>query len=431
MLGFAWAKTAGGTSLFVGFAAIFGLALAVRLVIVTLFATEPRNDLLWSDAVGWNLATGHGFTASQREPRVPGIYRTPGYPAFLALIYSLFGRSHAAVYAAQVVLDSASAVLIGIIALRLATTQIGVLAGLLYALYPYAAFFCGILHQDILLVFATLVILFLLTWVGHDAANASRWAVVGIAAGLTALVKANFALFAVVPVLTIWLGVPWQRRRTLATVAFVIGMSAALAPWIIRNYVTFRAFPPLAAGATGTNLMYLLDELESGEEAMVTKLMGIETNSERYLDRFVDGHALITAERERATVAAGELLRRWPEYLLLIGYHVPRLWITRRSLNQPSVLGVMAFALSWPVLLLGLAGMWAARRHWPHNLPLYSTVLTITAMYAPYTAEARYTLPARPAMLVFVAYALLAAVDLRRARRNRWDRGAGNRFPAA
>jgi hypothetical protein len=36
-------------------------------------------------------------------------------------------------------------------------------------------------------------------------------------------------------------------------------------------------------------------------------------------------------------------------------------------------------------------------------LPLYATILLISLVHAPYTAEARYTLPVRPARLVFVA----------------------------
>ena len=115
--------------------------------------------ILWNDAVGWNLANGHGYTASQTEPRVPGIFRTPGYPFFLAFIYMIFGHSYVNVYFAQAVLDSFSAVVLYRIASRYVSTEIAILSGFLYALYPYPAIFCGVLHQDILLIFATLIVL--------------------------------------------------------------------------------------------------------------------------------------------------------------------------------------------------------------------------------------------------------------------------------
>ena len=388
------------------------MAFLVRFVVVLLFAVEPRNDLLWNDAVGWNLANGHGFTASQHDPRTPGIYRTPGYPAFLALVYSLFGHSRQAVYLVQAILDSGSAVLIGIIALRLTTRRIAILVGVLYALYPYAAFFCGILHQDILLTFATLVVLLLAVEASRSGGGAGAWAIVGVATGLTALVKPNFVLFTFVPALVIWFAVPRARRPGVATMALAFGVLVAVTPWMVRNYVVFRAFPPLAAGATGVNLRLLIEELDGGEQRLIARIRPSERDPARYLDTFVDGNALILQERELAKVAGGQLLRRWPEYLLLIAYHVPRLWTTRYSIGHSRLLGVTAAVLSWPVLALGLAGMWLARRDWRRNLPLYLAIFVITAMYAPYTAESRYTLPARPAMLVFVAYGLLAGVGL-------------------
>src|SRR4029453_16212380 len=72
-------------------AGIFLLAFFVRLLFIKVFAVPPVNDLLWNDAVGWNLANNLGFTASQSPPYIPGVFRTPGYPAFLALVYTIFG----------------------------------------------------------------------------------------------------------------------------------------------------------------------------------------------------------------------------------------------------------------------------------------------------------------------------------------------------
>jgi hypothetical protein len=66
--------------------------------------------------------------------------------------------------------------------------------------------------------------------------------------------------------------------------------------------------------------------------------------------------------------------------------------------------------LSFFVLGLGLAGMFVLRKNWRNLLPLFLTVVLITFIYAPYTVEARYTLPARPVMLCFVASALAAGL---------------------
>src|SRR5690348_3327991 len=73
---------------------IFLLALAVRLAFIALFWMPPESDRIWNDAVARNLLAGHGFTASQSEPRIPGVFRTPGYPAFVAAIYYVAGYSY-------------------------------------------------------------------------------------------------------------------------------------------------------------------------------------------------------------------------------------------------------------------------------------------------------------------------------------------------
>ena len=392
---------------------VFAVALAVRLVFVGLFATEPQNDLLWNDAVGWNLANGHGFTASQSEPRVPGIYRTPAYPAFLAVVYTVAGHSHRAAYVAQSVVDALSALVVAAIALHLTSPAVALLAGGLYAIYPYAAIYCGVLHQDILLTFVTLLAVLAMVRAVEPGRTWRAWGTVGLAVGLTALVKANFLLFLFAPLVVILLAVRGRAKRALAFTAVVTAMLAILGPWIGRNYVTFRAFPPLAAGATGVNAVLLLEELNAGEASMVARLASRpgERDQSRYLSRFVDGAELMASEKALVQQTAPELLRRWPEVLVLMVRKIPRLWITQYAMGYSPFVATAAALVSWAVLLVGVIGMWLARREWRGLLPLYVTIATVTLMYLPYTSEARYTLPARAALLVFVAHALVAAFD--------------------
>ncbi len=383
---------------------IFLLAVGVRLTFVHLFAQPPVNDLLWNDAVGWNLAQGHGYTASQSEPRVPGIFRTPGYPAFLAIVYWLFGHSYNAVYTAQSILDAGSAILIGTIALHYFPKRISLLTSLLYAIYPYPAMFCPVLHQDILLVFCVLFILFLLTRAIKSDGQAP-WILVGVAAGLTALVKANMVLFIAVPAAAILF---YFRTRRIQRLAVVLGsMIVVLLPWIIRNYVVFGSFPPLAAGATGTNLRLVVLELKGGEQAV--REVGLSAPNTDLKQLVGDGQDLIKSEKSMAEIAFRELRKLWPQYSLLILKHIPRLWISKYSRWHSQKVALAGNILSWVVLVSGLLGMFLLRKKWRQLMPLYLTVFWITLLYAAYTVEARYTLPARPVMLCFVA-AMIAAV---------------------
>lgn len=406
--------------LIIWFAVLFCAALIIRLGFVYRFGSTPVYDLLWNDAVGWNLASGNGFTASQVEPRVPGIYRTPGYPAFLAAVYSLFGHSYFAVYASQALLDALSAVLIGLIALNYVTPRTAIISSGLYALYPYSIYFCGILHQDILLTFSILVALFLLTKAIRSDERLRRWLMVGIAVGFAALVKTNMLLFAIVPAITLFWGIPRVQKRREAMAMLSLAIVLVISPWVVRNYVVFHGFPPLSVGGTGKALVLLVDELNGGEEQLLKQARGPQDEAaSTYLEGSVDGTALIEREKGLARRAAPELLRRWPEYLVLMLKHVPRLWVTRYTIGRSAKVAMAAQLVSWAFLIPGLLGMFIARREWRGLLPLYATVVLFTVMYAPYNVEARYTLPARPVMAVFIGIALSQLVIIVRNLRRR------------
>lgn len=376
---------------------LFVIALIVRLLLVSQFATEPVNDLLWNDAVGWNLAQGNGFTASQSEPRVPAIYRTPGYPAFLAIIYWIFGHTYTPVYIIQAILDSLSAILLGRIILLYSNAWFAIAASFLYAVYPYPGMFCGVLHQDILLIACTLTTLYLISRAIRSDRPVS-WAYVGVALAVTALVKPNMVLLLFFAATCIFF---YFRRARMIRIAMLAGtMAVTLFPWFLRNYLTFDGFPPLSAGATGTNLRLLVLELNEGEEGLRQIGLAPPRISPEGLP---DGKALMESEKRETIKYSKELFRRWPEYSVLILKHIPRLWITRYSRWHGDVVALTATSISIIVLILGIAGMFALRVKWRRFFPLYLWVLFVTLMYAPYTPEARYTLPARPIMLFFVA----------------------------
>src|SRR5713226_9588520 len=99
--------------------AIVVVAFLFRLAVVDVLGKRPVRDLIWNDAVAWNLAQGIGFTASQHPPYIPGIFRTPGFPAFLAVVYRIAGHNYRAGFVALALLDSLTAVLTVLLAAEL------------------------------------------------------------------------------------------------------------------------------------------------------------------------------------------------------------------------------------------------------------------------------------------------------------------------
>jgi len=190
-------------------------------------------------------------------------------------------------------------------------------------------------------------------------------------------------------------------------VLIALGGALVVTPWEMRNYMVFHALPPLAVGGTGSGLGNLIREIDGGEEGMIasTAASAPQTRAE-YLNNFVDGAALIEKEKLEAVHNRQELARRRLPFLRTMVYHVPRLWLTQYAIQRNSLVATIGFVTSWLLIVPGIAGMLLARRRWRALLPLYGMVIFITLMYVPAPVEARYTLPARPAMVCFAAVAL-------------------------
>jgi 4-amino-4-deoxy-L-arabinose transferase-like glycosyltransferase len=388
---------------------LFLLAFIVRALIISRFGQEPGADHIWNDAVAWNLVQGHGFTASQSAPYVPGVFRSPGYPAFLAFLFAVFGHSFKAAFLANALLDSITTVFVTLIVAKLSSVEHALLSGALYALYPYPAIFCGMLIQDTLLTFAVISVLLVLV-----SDTRWKWPLLGVLLGLTALIKPFLILFSAVPLVFTR---KWRRAVVMMAVTVL-----TISPWVLRNYVTFHAFPPLSVGGTGENLGVLIAEMNGGEKATLAKWKSdsimragykyTPDKAAEYLDTLIDGRPLIELERQRVGEYAPIIRHRWREYISIVVRHLWRNWVTM-NVGSRGKLAVLAFALTASVFALGLLGMWLQRKQWRQFLPLYLAVFWITLIYAPYSQESRYLLPARPAMIVFVAGALLTLLRRR------------------
>jgi hypothetical protein len=198
----------------------------------------------------------------------------------------------------------------------------------------------------------------------------------------------------------------YHRHARIKRIAVLFGtIVLTLFPWFLRNYFVFHRFPPLSAGATGTNLRLILLELNGGEDAV--RNVGLNSAPRTDIRNFTDGKQLIDSEKATAEKSLQELRNRWPEYLLLVIKHIPRLWITKYSRWQGNTIALLGTIISWVVLVGGIAGMLLLWREKSRLLPLYLIVVMVTLIYAPYTAEARYTMPVRPVMLCFLACAVI------------------------
>jgi hypothetical protein len=96
--------------------AILAASLALRLALWTWIALTDEHRFLDSDTWSYHLLARallelHEFAVSPQHPAIPETNRTPGYPAFLADVYAVFGERPAIVALVQIGLGLATTAL--------------------------------------------------------------------------------------------------------------------------------------------------------------------------------------------------------------------------------------------------------------------------------------------------------------------------------
>ena len=243
--------------------------LGLRLFFVLRYPTSDSGDAPFYIALAWNwLKHGiYGFPVSGKL--TPVDMRVPGYPAFLAAVFTFAGQSTRAVMVAQTVMDLATCFLIAMIASRLAPVNSRrkvAIAGLwLAALCPFTANYTAVVLTETLVTFLTaLAILVLLESdlvakqepeFGPATANARRtgplnqWFLAGIIVGFGALVRPEtpLLLFAAGLILLAkwWRPVNWLKL-VRAGIWMGVGLILPLLPWAARNWRTLHDVQLLA-----------------------------------------------------------------------------------------------------------------------------------------------------------------------------------------
>ena len=275
-------------------AAIFGVALAIRLLHVWLLSRSPYFDALMGDARGYDewarrIAGGDWIGTEV-------FYQAPLYPYFLGVLYSLFGHSLLAVRLVQAVVGAGSAALLGLAGYRLFSPRVGQIAGFALALYAPAIFFDALLQKSVLDLLFIALALWLIArivdqpnrvlrdgppegehyirrdapgapegahYIGNDAGRGRiDWLLLGLAMGAMSLTRENALVF--IAVILVWALVPsatvrpaqparpaqdpraalqtsiGPRARNAAT--FLVGLTIVLVPVAARNYAVGGGF---------------------------------------------------------------------------------------------------------------------------------------------------------------------------------------------
>ena len=218
---------------------------------------HPRfaGDALTYGDLAHNMLAHHIFGFTEDTIR-PTLIRLPGYPAFLALCFALFGSAnYLAVLWVQAAVDLLSCWLLGLLAGRLMGRRAGLAVLWLAALCPFTANYAAAALTETLSIFCVVLSLYALErWTAEQRAGRAGlgWAVmIGLALAYAILLRPDQGLLAavVVPAM-LWIalrgrGLPLLKRCVPPGITVLV-VALPLLLWGVRNWRVFHVVQPLA-----------------------------------------------------------------------------------------------------------------------------------------------------------------------------------------
>lgn len=405
-------------------AAIFVLALAIRLVHVQQIRPIPLFFHLLGDAEAydaWAQQIAGGDWVGKEV-----FYQAPLYPYFLAAIYKVFGHDLLLARAVQALIGAAACAILALAGKEFFSRRVGVVAGMVLAIYPTAIFFDSLIQKSVLDAFLICLLLYLLGAVQNHQ-KLLRWLGIGAALGALMLTRENAAVLVVV--VLAWAMIQFRnnpiKSRLKSAGLIVAGCAIFVLPVMIRNGAVGGEFH-VTTSQLGPNLF--IGNSWSANGAYVALRYGRGGPEYERIDATEIAEQL-TARK----LSPGEVSWFWTRKVVSFIRHEPTQWL--RLMWRKCYLFWNATELGdtedqyayadWsavlrllnPVIHFGLLAAIAAagcvitwhdrRRLWI----LYALIIAYAASVIAFYVMARYRFPIVPALTLFAAAALVAFYD--------------------
>jgi 4-amino-4-deoxy-L-arabinose transferase-like glycosyltransferase len=429
-------------------------AIALRSLFIYRFSAITNDSFIYGDiAKNW---LQHGIYGLSGDGISPTYIRLPGYPAFLATIFSIFGMEHyRAVLVVQMFVDVGTCSLVADMTRRMVSPRAAKWAFLLAALCPFLANYAAAALTETLEIFFTVLALdFAIAGVkAFDEGRWRLWVGCGLAVGAAILLRPDGGLLLVsIGLYLAWMVIQRIRIRRsyypILRAALILGFVslAPLVPWTLRNLHTMQKFQPLApryaneedeyvpmgfnhwmktwiADYTSVEEIYWpvpgatidVEKLparafDSAEQREETKQLVADYNDALHVTPALDARfAALTSTRIQAAplryyawLPLARIADMWLRPRTELLPSDPRWWEFNDD-PWPSTLAVSLGAINFLYCIAAIAGL-VRRRHLPHlALLLMFVVLRSAFLGTLENPEPRYTLEMYPAVILLIA----------------------------
>jgi hypothetical protein len=389
------------------------LNILLRVGLVLLVPVTMASDAAWYLNRATGIAAGSGYS----EGGLPTAYWPVGYPAFLGLVFWLFGSHVIAAQVVNVLLSAGSALLtLALARVMLRDEAPARLAMLLLTVYPnniaYASLTLSETFFTAVLMSATYVYIRYPTWLGAIFS--------GTIFGVAALVKPQVLFFPLMLVGVRCALEPRGPRLRVAVlgIALYASMAAILAPWAVRNFLVFHEVvlistnggPTLLTGNTGNKLsaqgkyssddplviqmrFSVADQVAANKRATRLAMQWIWQNPGRFVAMMPLKIWWLWAPDGEAEWAYQAGFARYDEHAMV--FRLVRL------LNQAFYVAILiAFAISAP--MAGRRGVPSSWLFLSYGFAVYVTIIAIV-----FSGQSRYHFPVMPWVMIGAAWSAM------------------------
>ncbi|MBA2287854.1 MAG: glycosyltransferase family 39 protein [Ktedonobacteraceae bacterium] len=402
---------------------IFCLALLVRVIYNGTVAHDyqPSHDSLVYQSIALNLLQGHCFCI---YPHIPTVDRAPLWPALIALIYGLFGPHDYFVRLFLCGIGAGTCLLLSLFARDLFGQRMGMLAGVIAALYPELYIYDGWLYSESIYIF----LLFALCYSLYRLQRASQrplwaWIACGVLLALVAFVRPTGLL--IIGIVMLWAlfiahtqRIPWPSILKGAGATLLVSL-ALIAPWTLRNYLVSGGFVPIATGEGTVLLGAYNDQILVKPHYIGTWISPPTVNRPLASHYPAECSATCQVAREadfksHAEQWVGEHISSMP---FLLWTHFSNIWQpatqeadlpTGRFSTLPATQIVLAMMNTVPLCIFALAagGLVATRKSRRELTFIYLVILVTIAQCLVFYGSARFRAPLEPMLILFATGAI-------------------------
>lgn len=227
---------------------LFLLMLVLELAMIFILSQRNGSSIFFrSDGMAYqmlvrNIINNGAFSLDDRAPFIPTDYRTPVYPAWLAILYLIFNSFKPAIFIGAAVF-ALSAPLVYLIGKEIFSEKIAFIGAILFAVEPWVIFQGGFLAaEQIFLPTFLLAIYLFCCYLRLGRSYYVYWA--SAISGIAVLIRPATLYFVLIFALLAFIAeLRFSILKSFKIVALVILIFVAvLSPWLIRNKIVLNTW---------------------------------------------------------------------------------------------------------------------------------------------------------------------------------------------